>query len=222
MSFGTKTITLYRAISLALILACLLTLLMPWLGMFLYGYSVGIGVMKTGVEGSFTSFWSVMLIINAILFLLFAALAIFGLIRDVKLLTLPLAALGLIMFFLALFQKIFISHNGYNLIDIHLGAGPWLLLPLSLLACAASLLDNIAAGKKPVDLNEIHSLGIKLPAKTVRAAGWTCPTCGAAQQADMRFCDRCGTKKPEPPRCPNCGKLYQPGEAFCAECGTKL
>lgn len=218
MSFGKKTLTLFKAISLALIAACLMTLFMIWLGASEKGALAGVGVFSTSLAGMYTSFWSVMLIINAILFILVSALAVFGLLLDKNLLALPLPVIGFLLFFLTLFQKLFIGES-----ELHLGAGPWLILFLSLLAFGATLLDNLANEKKLIDLNDLSVFGIKLSSGPKQPRGtWTCPTCGAVLSAALRFCDRCGTQKPEPPRCPTCGKFYRPGEAFCANCGTPL
>lgn len=215
MTFGTKTISLFKAICLALIAACLMTLLMPWLSSSYAGIHAGINVFATGIQGEYNSFWSVMLIINAVLVILLAGLAAFGLLRDRNALVLPMAAVGFLMFFLTVFQRAFIDER-----ELHVGVGAWMMLFLSLLALGAALLDNRAAGKKILDFAELNLLGLRVSAP--KLGGWTCPTCGAAQGAAQRFCDRCGTKKPEPPRCPNCGKLCRPGEVFCADCGTKL
>ncbi|MBP5153662.1 MAG: SPFH domain-containing protein [Lachnospiraceae bacterium] len=50
--------------------------------------------------------------------------------------------------------------------------------------------------------------------------GWLCPKCGKTNYG--KFCDECGTKKPEPQSgwvCPKCGKTNF--GKFCDECGTK-
>ena len=217
MEFGKKQISLFKAISLALIITCFFTLFMNWLGISERGLNAGAIIYSTSVE-MFTSFWSVMLIINGVLLILLAGLAIFGLLTDKNGLVLPFGVVGFCSFFLALFQKIFLDER-----EIHLGLGAWLMLGLSLLACAAALLDNLANGKPVLSLEDF---GIKPGARMPRApraiGGWTCPTCGARQGDAMRFCDRCGTKKPEPARCPGCGAIAKPGELFCSTCGTRL
>ncbi len=51
--------------------------------------------------------------------------------------------------------------------------------------------------------------------------GWTC-SCGAVNTG--KFCQNCGSKKPEAPQakfCQNCGNKLAPGAKFCPECGTK-
>ncbi len=233
MSFGTKNITLFRAIALALILLALSTMLMPYLGtdlgsflgMKTGGLILGFGIFATGVAGEYTSFWSVMLIINAILLILLAAVAIFGLIKDVKLLVLPFSLISFITFFLTVFQKLFIDED-----EVRVGRGAWFLLLFGLLAAGVAVLDHIASGKSLNELFDLSVLGIRLPERkpVTRAAAaaaapvWTCANCGAPQPAAVRFCGRCGAPKPEPPRCPNCGQFYQPGEVFCSNCGTKL
>ncbi len=218
MSIGKKTLSFFKAIALALIAAGLMTLFMIWLGYSENGTSAGVGVFSAGIAGMYTSFWSVMLIINAILLILLSGLAVLGLLLDKNTLALPLPILGFLMFFLTLFQKLFIDES-----VVRLGVGPWLLLFLSILAFAAAVMDNLANGKKAIDFADFGVFGLKLPARPQKArGGWTCPTCGAMLAANLRFCDRCGTQKPEPPRCPNCGKIYNKGEAFCANCGSPL
>ena len=214
MEFGKKQISLFKAISLALIVTCFFTLFMPWIGESERGMIGGSIIFSCGVFQ--VSFWSVMLIIGGVLLILLAGLAIFGLLKDKNGLVLPFAAVGFFSFFLALFHKIYLGYE-------HVGLGAWLMLFLSLLACAAALLDNLANGKPVLSLEDF---GIKPGARMPRApraiGGWTCPTCGASQGDAMRFCDRCGTKKPEPARCPGCGAIAKPGELFCANCGTRL
>ena len=45
-----------------------------------------------------------------------------------------------------------------------------------------------------------------------------CPNCSAENQADAKFCVRCGTRL----GCPTCGAPIVPGAAFCGNCGTRL
>ena len=225
MSFGTKPITLFRAIALALIVLCIFTLLMPCLGVSMrtlgVRMNVGISIFSTSIEGEYTSFWSVMLIINAIFLLLFGALAIFGVIRNIKVLVLPFTLICFVTFFLALFQKVFIDES-----ELHVGRGPWLLLFVGLLACGVCFLDQAASGKPMKEFFDLSPLGIKMPqpkaAAPGRVSGWNCPNCGAFQPDSVQFCGSCGTRKPAPRLCPGCGKLCQPNEVFCANCGTRL
>ena len=51
---------------------------------------------------------------------------------------------------------------------------------------------------------------------------WTCPRCGHTGNRG-KFCEECGTKRPEPEgpwTCPSCGHSGNKGK-FCEECGTK-
>ena len=52
--------------------------------------------------------------------------------------------------------------------------------------------------------------------------GWTCPSCGAAN--DANFCTQCGTKKPQGSSCPFCGTAFNGNAdfAFCPNCGGDL
>lgn len=215
MGFTQKNITIMRAISLALICVCFVLLFSAWIGI----KGEGVNVFKTSIEGNFTSFWSVLLIIDAILFILLSGLAIFGLVTGKNILVLPVAILAFLMFFICLFQKIFIDYS-----SLHLQVGVYFFMVCGVGAYVAALLDDLGAGRKPFDLSV---LGISPKPKAPKyapqaAAGWQCPACGAFQGAGQNFCDRCGTRKPEPARCPTCGRPVQPGEVFCANCGTKV
>ena len=237
MEFGKKQIALFKAISLSLITVCFFMLFMPWLKIGIYEAFYDASAFSTACGAG--SFWSVMLIINAILFILLTALAVYGLVTDRNTLVLPIAALGFLMFFMALFQLIHIrvlltreaASYGYgwggdslsSIFSGHIGVGAWLMLFMSLLAYGAAILDNYANGKK---LFDFHDFVLPFFASTsgtmAPRGGWVCPNCGARQGAALNFCDRCGTKKPEPPRCPNCGAIAKPGESFCSSCGTRL
>jgi class 3 adenylate cyclase/predicted ATPase len=48
----------------------------------------------------------------------------------------------------------------------------------------------------------------------------TCPSCGAENKNDAKFCVECGT--PLGLACPSCGTPHAQGQRFCAECGTLL
>ena len=48
----------------------------------------------------------------------------------------------------------------------------------------------------------------------------TCPSCGFANAAGMRFCGQCGSRLS--PGCPRCGAENPPGMRFCGQCGTRL
>lgn len=51
-----------------------------------------------------------------------------------------------------------------------------------------------------------------------------CPSCGAENDKNNKFCDECGAslKIKTPKLCPNCGQEVGEGKKFCGECGTKL
>ena len=74
----------------------------------------------------------------------------------------------------------------------------------------------------PFDTDECTcTAGETLPgAETPAADTWKCPKCGA--EATGKFCNSCGTARPEPAadtwKCPNCGA--EATGKFCNECGT--
>jgi class 3 adenylate cyclase/uncharacterized protein YcbX len=47
-----------------------------------------------------------------------------------------------------------------------------------------------------------------------------CPQCQAENDADLRFCESCGTKLAR--LCPSCGRELKPQARFCGKCGTAL
>jgi class 3 adenylate cyclase/tetratricopeptide (TPR) repeat protein len=47
-----------------------------------------------------------------------------------------------------------------------------------------------------------------------------CSNCGAANEADARFCDACGSGLSA--GCPSCGTANKPGARFCRSCGSSL
>jgi class 3 adenylate cyclase/tetratricopeptide (TPR) repeat protein len=47
-----------------------------------------------------------------------------------------------------------------------------------------------------------------------------CPSCGAQNPTDFRFCGTCGS--PLDQTCPACGHTNPPGNRFCGACGTRL
>ncbi len=51
----------------------------------------------------------------------------------------------------------------------------------------------------------------------------TCPKCGAANPAAVKFCNECGSKLEAAAQVPciKCGAQLQAGAKFCTECGTK-
>src|SRR5262245_15538904 len=47
-----------------------------------------------------------------------------------------------------------------------------------------------------------------------------CPSCGAGNPVEARFCSFCGT--PLVRECPGCGAAIDPDAAFCSSCGIPL
>ena len=221
MTIGTKTLSLFKLISLGLILICFIMMFLPWMT----------------IKGCF---WTVMLSIFEILFFLAIALAVAGILTDRSLWVLPVAALAVLMFLFDMFAAFwtknqmngmlggfgsYMSDYGVSM-SVHVGVGAWLFLLFGLAAYGVLFYEDRAAGRDPFDRSQLDLSGLSVPnmpkVDLGKLGGWTCPNCGAKQGGGQKFCDRCGTKRPEPPRCPGCGKLVKPGEAFCSDCGTKL
>ena len=247
MSFDFRSLSLFKIIALVLVVLCFVMIFLPWVtaSVSAFGYSVASrqNVFSTGSFGGdlagelglkVGSFWSVMLIIFAILAILAILLAVFGILTDRSLFALPLAALAVLMFLFALFQSSFVKskalsslgeHGSYlsSLFKVHPGIGAWLFLLFGLGAFGLLFYEDRTQGRNTFDAAGIDLSGVSMPKVNLPSiGGWNCPTCGAKNGASQNFCTSCGTKKPEPPRCPNCGKLLKAGEACCSICGTRV
>ncbi|MBE3559018.1 MAG: zinc-ribbon domain-containing protein [Ktedonobacteraceae bacterium] len=59
----------------------------------------------------------------------------------------------------------------------------------------------------------------------VAGTGKQCASCGEINEADDRFCSRCGkplTQEPEVKHCRECQAELKPNAAFCSRCGTPV
>lgn len=59
-----------------------------------------------------------------------------------------------------------------------------------------------------------------LPEQTPKKATLRCPECGAENDAELNFCEQCGSELTKP--CPHCGKPAGAHAAFCGHCGKKI
>ncbi len=80
---------------------------------------------------------------------------------------------------------------------------------------------NMAQNSGGVNAQSLFQMGSQ-QAAVPSGDTWTCPGCG--KPASGKFCQECGTKKPEPVSvtgwtCPGCGTVNK--GKFCVECGTK-
>ena len=233
MSFDFRSLSLFKIIALVLVVLCFIMLFLPWITVSALGQSESVNVFGTSIEGEVGSFWSVMLVIFAILSILAILLAAFGILTGRNNLALPLACLAVLMFLFAFFQVLHVkgelkaqlgeyaSYMG-GLLKIHVGVGGWLFLLFGLGACGLLFYEDRTQGKNFFDFSAVKSAGVSMPKVNLGAiGGWTCPSCGAKNGSSQNFCTSCGTKKPEPRRCANCGATLKPGEAFCSNCGTR-
>ena len=228
-----KPLSLFKIIALVLVVLCFIMLFLPWITVSALGQSESVSIFGTSIEGEVGSFWSVMLVIFAILSILAILLAIFGILTDRNVFVLPLAGLAVLMFLFAFFQVLrvkgelkaqlgeYASYMG-GLLKIHVGVGGWLFLLFGLGACGLLFYEDRTQGKNFFDFSAVKSAGVSMPKVNLGAiGGWACPNCGAKNGSGQNFCTSCGTKKPEPRRCANCGAALKPGEAFCSNCGTR-
>ena len=70
-----------------------------------------------------------------------------------------------------------------------------------------------------------EGLGLRRPAgsasgDSTSTAGPACPSCGAANDADAKFCDECG--RPLHRACDQCSAVNDADAKFCDECGNRL
>ena len=49
-----------------------------------------------------------------------------------------------------------------------------------------------------------------------------CPSCGASNPENQKFCGTCGKEIVNGIKCPACGKVNPIGQKFCGDCGAKL
>ena len=240
MSVSLKTPTLYKIISMVLVLLCFIMMFLPWVSIkasamgFSQSESVNLFKMGGDAFNGKTCFWIVMLKICMILFFLAMVLAIFGALTDRPAFVLPVAVLAVLMFlndmFACFWAKSAVNEmlGGYSsyLSDfgvsygVHVGVGCWLFLLFGLAAYGILFYEARLTGANPLDFSGINLSGVSIP--KVNLGGWTCPGCGKVQGGSQAFCSECGARKPEPPRCPGCGKLVKSGSAFCSNCGTRL
>ena len=59
-----------------------------------------------------------------------------------------------------------------------------------------------------------------LPEQPPPQATLRCPACGAENDAELNFCEQCGSELTKP--CPHCGKPVGAHAAFCGHCGKKI
>lgn len=240
MPLAIKTPTLYKIISMVLIVLCFIMMFLPWISVkasamgFTQRESINLFEIGKDAFNDETCFWVVMLKICMILFFPAMALAIFGALTDRPAFALPVAALAVLMFCFDMFTCFwakgvlndmlggysdFLGNYGVSY-GVHMGVGCWLFLFFGLAAWGVLFYEARISGTDPLDFSAPELAGISLP--KVSLGGWSCPNCGKACRQGEAFCTDCGTKKPEPPKCPGCGKPAKPGAAFCSSCGTRL
>ena len=226
-----RSMSLFKIIALVLMGLSFIMLFLPWLSVsasFLgQNMSEGLNIFETGGNGNISSFWSVMLIIFAILTLVAIGLGVLGVIKDRTVYALPLAGLALLMFTFAICQVLFVRHELKDQVGslsgiakIHVGAGAWLFLVFCLGAFGVLYYESCKNGRRSLDLAQLKDFSQLT--KPAAANGWKCPACGAQCAETQSFCMNCGAKKPEPRLCPACGTPNNDGAAYCRNCGTKL
>jgi hypothetical protein len=100
--------------------------------------------------------------------------------------------------------------------------------PLSLLAHASSIADDLQTRQLPVQVWEavdhyVESVGATL-GLSEQETMVACPFCGVGNPVGVGQCSACGGSlaKVQPKSCPQCGKLSPASAAFGARCGAKL
>ncbi|RME75589.1 MAG: zinc ribbon domain-containing protein [Planctomycetota bacterium] len=64
--------------------------------------------------------------------------------------------------------------------------------------------------------------GIEIGARAGVDGALVCPGCGERNDADARFCKRCGTALESALACARCGAANEPDARFCTDCGAAL
>lgn len=83
----------------------------------------------------------------------------------------------------------------------------------------AGLGTQLGAG---VAISEMMKNSLKSEEKETNNDAKYCPSCGASNPKNAKFCVECGTKLAQKGKCPNCGAEITGKSKFCPECGEKL
>jgi RNA polymerase subunit RPABC4/transcription elongation factor Spt4 len=91
----------------------------------------------------------------------------------------------------------------------------------------AEYFEQIAALEKEIQrlVEKAKSFSAEKNEPNYAGAALICPSCGAANTSDTKFCASCGIAfipAPEPSTCSNCGAVVNAEMKFCAVCGSKL
>jgi hypothetical protein len=94
--------------------------------------------------------------------------------------------------------------------------------------CAPDLGVEMAAAQADKSVEEVWAhAAMAEEDKHLATADWragitaSCPTCGASQASNAKFCSACGADLKTGKHCTQCGAKLQPEAKFCAECGAK-
>jgi Double zinc ribbon len=93
-------------------------------------------------------------------------------------------------------------------------------LPLIAVGAAMTRIGYLGPATRYVAGEVTPTIRDTLGALGITSATVACPTCGASNDADARFCDSCG--KPLSARCASCGAANDPDARFCDACGAAL
>ena len=84
---------------------------------------------------------------------------------------------------------------------------------------AAGTKDGVKTVAGAIGAGLSEGLGGREPAAATQAR--RCHKCGADNDADAKFCDRCGAALAKT-ACPGCGEVNDPDAKFCDNCGREL
>lgn len=95
-------------------------------------------------------------------------------------------------------------------------------------SCAPDLGVEMAAAQASKSVEEVWAHAVMAEDdKKLGEENWrggvraTCPECGKALAANVKFCPECGAKIQQVAHCTECGAKLPPGAKFCGECGHK-
>ena len=92
--------------------------------------------------------------------------------------------------------------------------------------CAPDLGIDVGRAGRPLGRRGLGHAQMSAEDKKLTEGDWretivaSCPSCGAPQEINAKFCPGCGADLKAGAFCAQCGAKLQPGAKFCQECGA--
>lgn len=89
---------------------------------------------------------------------------------------------------------------------------------------ARDTINYMADGTEDSVRTVARAVGEGLGTRTAGQSGLKvrCPGCNTLNDAEARFCDKCGEALTKSMVCPDCGELNDPDARFCDNCGRQM